>query len=178
MTDHPFTPSPVTPVERVADGDRWTLVFVRELRHPPAEVWHALTDPDQLRAWSPFTADRPLDTMGDVTLHMIDGDDEVSMAGVVHHADAPRLLVYLWGDDLLRWELEPSGGGTRLTLRHTVEAEPWLPRVAAGWHLCLDVAERYLDGDPVGPIVGAAAKDHGWDALHDAYAAQLGVNDG
>ena len=32
----------------------------------------------------------------------------------------------------------------------------WLSKVAAGWHICLDVAERQLAGDPVGRIVADA----------------------
>ena len=39
----------------------------------------------------------------------------------------------------------------------------------------LDVAERLLDGDPVGPIRGEDAKNYGWDRLHDAYAETLGT---
>ena len=31
------------------EGERWTLVLVRDLRHPPAKVWTALTDPEHLR---------------------------------------------------------------------------------------------------------------------------------
>jgi hypothetical protein len=45
--------------------------------------------------------------------------------------------------------------------------------VAAGWHLCLDVAERMLDGEPIGPIRGQDAMNHGWQELHDAYAERL-----
>ena len=44
------------------DGEKWTLVLVRELRHPPKKVWQALTDPAQLREWAPFDADRSLGT--------------------------------------------------------------------------------------------------------------------
>ena len=33
------------------NGDTWTLVLVRDLRHPPAKVWRALTEPEQLREW-------------------------------------------------------------------------------------------------------------------------------
>jgi hypothetical protein len=50
-----------------------------------------------------------------------------------------------------------------------------MPRTAAGWHLCLIVAERLLDGHPIGPITGEEAKKYGWDAIHDAYAAKFGV---
>lgn len=41
-----------------------TLVLVRELRHPPAKVWKALTEPDQLREWAPCDADRSLEAGG------------------------------------------------------------------------------------------------------------------
>src|SRR5262245_14649660 len=29
------------------DGDKWTLILVRELRHSPEKVWQAITDPAQ-----------------------------------------------------------------------------------------------------------------------------------
>ena len=44
---------------------------------------------------------------------------------------------------------------------------------AAGWHLCLEVLERLLAGDPVPPVRGRDALEHGWTALHDRYAGQL-----
>ena len=39
------------PAEIQKNGDEWTLVLVRELRHPPARVWEAITDPAHLREW-------------------------------------------------------------------------------------------------------------------------------
>jgi uncharacterized protein YndB with AHSA1/START domain len=157
--------------ESTADG--WVLVLVRQLRHPPAKVWAALTDPTQLAAWAPFTAERSLTEPGDLTLTMIDGDDRVDLAATVTKADAPTLLEYRWGSDLLRWELAAARDGTRLTLRHQVGDRDDLARAAAGWHLCLDVAEHLLDGDPVPPVRGQEALRHGWKELHDQYAAQL-----
>jgi hypothetical protein len=47
--------------------------------------------------------------------------------------------------------------------------------VAAGWHLCLDVAEHLLDGQPIGPIRGQDALNYGWDELNDGYAKKLGI---
>jgi uncharacterized protein YndB with AHSA1/START domain len=157
------------------DEDRPTLVFVRELRHPPARVWQALTEPDQLRAWAPYTADRSLAGPGDATLTMFArGDEEAdALPASVTRAEPPRLLEYTLGGDRLVWELEPSGAGTRLTLSHTVAGDDWVPKVAAGWHLCFDVAERLLDGQPVAPIRGEDAIEHGWQELHDAYAERL-----
>ena len=77
--------------------------------------------------------------------------------------------------DLLRWELAPTPTGTRLTLSHTVADRSWLSKVAAGWHICLDVAERWLDGAPIGRIVANDAKQAGWDPLNAAYGARFGV---
>jgi hypothetical protein len=52
-----------------------------------------------------------------------------------------------------------------------------LATAAAGWHLCLRVAEHLLDGDPIPPIRGSQALEYGWQELHDAYAARLGVSE-
>ena len=173
MNPSAFEPGPLASVDYEASEDRWTLVFVRDLVHPPATVWAALTDPDQLRAWAPFVADRDLARTGEATLTMIDGDTTEDLPAVVRRADPPSVLEYTWGDDLLRWELEPTAAGTRLTLRHTVQDRDLLPKVAAGWHLCLVVAERLLDGRPIEPIRGEDAMNYGWKELHDAYAAEL-----
>jgi uncharacterized protein YndB with AHSA1/START domain len=158
---------------RVDDGPRPTLVFVRRSPHPPDKIWVALTDPDGLAAWAPFVTDRPLDEPGPVVLTLTDGDVTEEHAGRVLRATPPTLLEYTWGDDLLRWKLEPDGTGTRLTLRHRVDDADWLARVAAGWHLCVVVADRMLDGRPVGRIVGQRAKEFGWDDLHAAYTRSL-----
>jgi uncharacterized protein YndB with AHSA1/START domain len=171
-----FDPGPLAEVSTDTSGPRPTIIFVRELRHAPDKVWEALTDPDQVSQWAPFTPNRSLASTGPAVLRMTDEGRTEESPAVVTRVEPPALLEYTWGEDRLVWLLEPNGhGGTRLTLRHTVEHPEWLPRVAAGWHICLVVAERLLDGRPIGPIVGREAKRHGWDALHDAYAAALGV---
>jgi uncharacterized protein YndB with AHSA1/START domain len=170
-----FETGPLAEVDFHPEGERATLVFVRTLRHPPEKVWSALTDPAQLREWAPYTADRSLAGRGDATLTMIDGDVAEDLPATVSRADPPSLLEYTLGGDLLRWELAAEGSGTRLTLRHTVQSTDWLPKVAAGWHLCLLVAERLLDGRPIAPIRGEDARNFGWEELHDAYAEVLGV---
>lgn len=74
--------------------------------------------------------------------------------------------------------LAPVPGGTRLTLRHTPADRDWAAKVAAGWHICLAVADRLPGGDPVGPIVGQNARNYGWDDLSEAYAKRLGAGQG
>jgi uncharacterized protein YndB with AHSA1/START domain len=175
MNTMPFDPGPPADVDCQPSDDRWTLVFVRDFRHAPDKVWAALTEPAQLREWAPFVTDRPLDRTGDATLTMIDGERSEDLPATVIRAEPPVLLEYTWGTDLLRWDLVPTGAGTRLTLRHTVQSQDWVPKVAAGWHICLSVAERLIDGQPVGPILGERARDYGWDELVDTYAKTLGI---
>jgi uncharacterized protein YndB with AHSA1/START domain len=175
MSRTTFEPGPLAEVACLASDDRWTLVFVRDLRHPPEKVWAALTEPAQLREWAPYTADRNLSDPGEATLTMIDSDQPMDLPASVEHAEAPTLLVYTLGTDLLRWELAATDAGTRLTLRHTVADQDWVPKVAAGWHLCLLVAEHLLADQPIPPIRGAQARDYGWEQLHDRYAETLGI---
>jgi hypothetical protein len=92
----------------------------------------------------------------------------------VTRVDAPRLLEYRWGDNDMRWQLEPVGGGTRLTLWHNIDRR-YIAMGAAGWHICLDVLARLVDGEPLGRIVGGEAMKFEWPRLHTEYAAQFGI---
>jgi len=93
----------------------------------------------------------------------------------VKRAEAPRLLEYSWGGGDLRWALEPLGSGTRLTLWHNIDRR-FIAWGAAGWHICFDVLERLLAGEPIGRIVGAEAMNFGgWQRLNADYAKQFGV---
>ncbi len=175
MNTTDFQPGPLADVDCLTGDQEWTLVFVRDLRHPPEKVWAALTDPDQVGKWAPYTVDRSLATPGDLTLTMVGGDTPQELPATVGRAEAPTLLEYSWGTSLLRWELAATGTGTRLTLRQTVEDPDWVPKVAAGWHLCIVVAEHLLAGQPIEPIRGEDAYRYGWRDLYDAYAEKLGL---
>ncbi|MEU8817131.1 SRPBCC domain-containing protein [Actinoplanes sp. NPDC048796] len=158
-----------------AAGERWTLVFVREFRQAPAVVWAALTEPEQLDRWAPFVPVRHLGSLGETTLTMVDGAVREPVPAVVLRAEAPVVLEYSWGADLLRWELEDNQGGTRLILRHTLSQPGSQAMVAAGWHLCADVLRRLLDGRPAGVIRGSDAKNHGFEELRAAYAKKFEI---
>jgi hypothetical protein len=106
--------------------------------------------------------------------------EDAETPGPAMHAEVtvvqqPTLLEYTWGDEVVRWELTAIPEGTSLTLRHTLSQPGMTSAVAAGWHICLDVADALLAGRPVGPIVGGTAREFGWDDLNEAYAKELGV---
>jgi len=161
-----YDPGPARGAQVRKDGEKWTLILVRELRHPPEKVWQALTDPAHLREWAPFVTDGSLGTVGTVNLTWT-GTPQVLETRVTR-ADAPRVLEY--GD--MRWELEPFVGGTRLTLWHSIDRR-FIAWGAAGWHICLDVLDRLLAGEAIGLIVGAAALKFGWQRLNTEYARQF-----
>lgn len=173
-TREKYVPGPATAAEVRKDGDRWTLILVRELRHSPSTVWDALTDPAELREWAPFDADRNLGATGPATLSTVATPAPVISETSVTRADAPRLLEFSWGGNDIRWELEPLSTGTRLTLWHNI-GRKFVAMGAAGWHICLDVLDRLLAGHPIGRIVGGDAMKHEWQRLNAEYSKQFGV---
>jgi uncharacterized protein YndB with AHSA1/START domain len=171
-----YTPGPANIARIQKDGAKWTLVLVRELRHPPEKVWQAITDPVHLREWAPFDADGSLAAAGTtVKLTTVGAPTPRVTQTIVRRADAPRSLEYTWGDFDMRWELEALGGGTRMTLWTNI-GRPFISMGAAGWHICFDVLDRHLAGNPLGRIVGPEAMKFGrWQRLNAEYAEQFGV---
>jgi len=177
MTDRElYTPGPASGAQIRKDGENWTLILVREMRHSPEKVWQALTDPAHLREWAPFEADGSLDTVGTtVKLSTVGAPTPHITETIVTRADAPKVLEYNWGDHDMRWELEACGGRTRLTLWTNI-GRRFISMGAAGWHICFDVLDRLLNGTPIGRIAGGEAmKFGGWQRLNAEYAKQFGM---
>lgn len=171
-----YQPGPAAGAGIRKDGEKWTLVLVRDLSHPPAKVWTALTEPGHLREWAPFDSDRNLGAVGTATLTAVGAPTPLASETKVKRADAPKLLVYSWGGSDIRWELEPLGnGGTRLTLWHNIDRK-YIAMGAAGWHVCLDVLDAHIAGRTIGRIVGPEAmRFGGWLRLVAEYSAQFGI---
>jgi hypothetical protein len=165
-----YSPGPASGARVRKDGEKWTLILVRELRHSPEKVWQALTDPAHLREWAPFVADGSLGTVG-ATVNLTWVGTSTPIETKVTRAEEPRLLEY--GD--IRWELEPFGAGARLTLWHSIDRR-FVSWGAAGWHISLDVLDLFLNGTPIGQIAGGdAMKSAGWQRLRTEYAKLFGV---
>lgn len=165
-----YSPGPAGGARVQKAGDKWTLILVRDLHHPPEKVWQALTDPAQLREWAPFVADENLAQPGS-TVGLTWVGNPTPLQIKITRVDPPWLLEY--GD--MRWELEAVDRGTRLTLWHAIDRR-FIAWGAAGWHIAFDVLDRLLAGEPLGRIVGVdAMKFAGWKRLVAEYAKQFKV---
>ena len=172
-----YAPGPATGALVRKEGEAWTLVLERIFGHPPEKVWRALTEPAHLREWAPFDADGSLSRTGAaVKLTTVATPKPQFFEPRIAVADPPQLLEFNWGSQTLRWTLERFGSGTRLVLWHNIERR-FISMGAAGWHICFDVLERSLSGNPLGRIVGADAMKFDWPRLNREYAKQFELSE-
>jgi uncharacterized protein YndB with AHSA1/START domain len=131
--------------------DRPALRFERRLRHPAEAVWRAVTDPDELSYWFPARITGDLEPGGRMTF-TFPGDAFPPSEGEVKEYDPPHRFAFSWGEEDLRFEIEPDGDGSILRFTHVLEARDAAARDAAGWHVCLDkLDERLAGGAPEAP---------------------------
>jgi uncharacterized protein YndB with AHSA1/START domain len=156
-------------------GGKAVLRFERQFAHSPEKVFRAISDGAELAHWFPATVEMELRTGAAIRFEFPDADVDAP-GGEVLDVDPPRLLVYTWGNDVLRWEIVPEGGGCRLHFTHTVTGDDDWParlqaaRHAAGWDVCLAALEARLEvGKPGEPD---------WFAREEAYLERFGLADG
>ncbi len=146
-------------------GDQWRLRFRRELHHPPAKVWNALTRPEHLAAWFPQRIVGPWEVGARLRFEMEGG----SFEGEVLRVEPGRLLEFMWGTDKITLEVAPHGSGSMLTLLDTFDEVGKAARDGAGWHTCLDFLEHDLAATPV-----PWDTRQRWEAVHPGYVAKFG----
>ena len=156
-------------------GDKAVLRFERRLAHPPEKVFRAISDGAELAHWFPARLQMELRAGAPIRFEFPDADVDAP-GGEVLEVDPPKLLVYTWGDDVLRWEIVPEEPGCRLHFTHTVTgADDWPARLqaarhAAGWDGCLAALVTRLDGREPGEV--------DWFARNQAYVERFGLADG
>jgi uncharacterized protein YndB with AHSA1/START domain len=148
------------------DG-RPTLRFTRRLAHPPEKVWRALTEPEHLAVWFPSSIEGERKE-GAALQFVFPHGEGPTIEGEMITYDPPSVLEYRWGDEVLRFTLEPADGGTHLTFVNTFDDIGKAARDAAGWHACLDALEYDVDGDkpPWSP-------EQRWAQVHPHYVEHL-----
>jgi uncharacterized protein YndB with AHSA1/START domain len=154
----------------LTDGTRPAVRLERRLPDPPEVVWSALTEREQLRTWFPCDVIVDAWVSGAAISFAFDPDVlDLTLTGEVLEVDEPRLLVFTWGEETLRFELSSDGDGTLLALTDELPANA-AARNAAGWDSCLD------------RLAGLAQVSDAWQPRFAAYAARfepvLGHQDG
>jgi uncharacterized protein YndB with AHSA1/START domain len=136
----------------------------RRLPDPPEVVWQAITDRDQLKVWFPcdvIVAGGSWKAGAAITFPFPSDVIDMTLTGEVLEVDAPHRLAFTWGEEVLRFELVPAGGGTLLVLIDELPPSA-AARNAAGWDDCLD------------RLVGLDPEDGAWRKRFETYAAAFG----
>jgi uncharacterized protein YndB with AHSA1/START domain len=134
-------------------------------------VWRAITEPGELAHWFPSQVQGEFRAGGELSFHFehMPLDAPSTMTGRVTEFDPPRRFAFMWGEDHLRFELEPapdSEDACVLRLTVLLDARDKAARDAAGWHVCLDRLERALaaeHGD------GGLGSEREWRGLYEEY---------
>jgi uncharacterized protein YndB with AHSA1/START domain len=151
----------MTEATLLTDRARPAVRLERRLPDPPAVVWRALTEREQLRSWFPsdvIVAGGRWQVGAPITFPFPPEVIDMTLTGQVLEVDEPNVLAFTWGEETLRFELSPEDGGARLVLID--ELPPGAAaRNAAGWQTCLD------------RLAGVEPAPDGWRQRFEAYAA-------
>ena len=134
--------------------DHIDVRFERHYPRPVETVWSAITDPVRLADWMGVAHVEPF--VGGRFELMLDGPHPSTGRVVVW--DPPRVLEFSWSnthapDSVVRYELSPEGGGTRLVFTHRRMPYANSALMLPGWHHLLGRLGRALEGAVVaGPL--------------------------
>jgi uncharacterized protein YndB with AHSA1/START domain len=139
-------------------------VLKQMLDAPPALVWPAITDPDQMRQWffeaiEDFKAETGFETKFNVEC---DGREFLHLWNVTEVIPQKR-IAYRWrydgypGDSAVTWELSETANGTELLFTHVFresfpQDDPIFTREACrkGWHYFIaESLPAFLEGNPL-----------------------------
>jgi uncharacterized protein YndB with AHSA1/START domain len=152
----------MTDAALVTGGTRPAVRLERHLADPPAVVWQALTDREQLRSWFPcdvIVSGGRWVVGAAISFPFPPDVIDMTLTGEVLEVDEPTTLAFTWGEEeTLRFELTPDGDGTRLVLIDELRAGA-AARNAAGWQDCLD------------RLAGLEPAPDAWQSRFDKYAA-------
>lgn len=161
-----------------ADGHQ-TLIWERPLQHGIEQVWHTLTDGNEVRTWARASWDFEPRVGGAMTLildHGAQAEDQIRDQGRVSAWQPQRLLEFTinyynangpdTGEHVLRFALAPDGDGCILHFSDRFAVGQRVPNsIACGWHFMLDRLEEHL----VGTAADWSARDAEMERIYWRY---------
>lgn len=152
-------------LESVEGGYR--AIFERHLNHGVEQVWAMLTENEKLAAWFTELKVNELRKGGYIKFDMGDGTfEEMEILELTDEA----VLEYTWGEDIVRFELSKESEGCNLVLIEKInKLTDHTPRDLAGWHVCLDVIEKLLDGKTI------HSRNEEWQKWYEHYVKAVEV---
>src|SRR3954451_12205618 len=154
----------MTDATLLTDRGRPAVRLERDLPDPPAVVWRALTQREQLRSWFPsdvIVEGGRWKVGATISFPFPPEVIDMTLTGEVLEVEEPSILAFTWGEETLRFELEPRGEGTRLVLIDELPARA-AARNTAGWEGCLD------------RLGGLEPNSDAWRPRFEKYAAAFG----
>lgn len=141
----------IQPADFSRDGGSVIARFQLTLDNHVEEVWDALTRPDRLPQW---LAPGEIEPRVGGAARMDFGDSGIVIESTVTAFEPCRLLAYSWSGPReparpVRWEIEPLGAGSVLTLTLVTPASDDPDRAAAGWAAHLEMLAAALAGVPI-----------------------------
>lgn len=140
-------------------GSLPSVTLVRRIKAPPAKVWAAITQADQMMQWWSPDAGPTLSVVADVrpggrfsvVFRLLDGSEH-NPTGIYREVVPEKTLVFTWEwagsperESLVTFRLEPFDGGTELTLIHErLPDEAARQSHEAGWSGLLDKLPAFL----------------------------------
>ena len=136
-------------IERTDDA--FTARLQRELDHPPAAIWAMLTEPGRFVDWL-APGEIELREGGAAKLNFVDSGIVIDSA--VTAFEPERVLEYSWSGPgepsrPLRFEIDPTATGCRLTMILGTPLDEDIARSCAGWEAHLMMLLAALEGVPI-----------------------------
>lgn len=136
----------------------------RRLNHAVEDVWAMLTDNDLLEQWFQELQVGDLREGGFMNFDM---SDDIHEKLQITKLKTFSVLEFDWFGDEVRFELYSERDGCLLIFKEKVNTLTEQTRKdLAGWHVCLDVIQALLDGQPI-------QREAEWEKWHEKYVQAL-----
>lgn len=153
--------SPKSPANRRGTvtrlGENYQLRFERHIPHSRQRIWEAIATETGLSLWFPAEASWESFEVGSRIDFAFPPEANTGGApcppGMITAIDRPHTFAFLWGTELMRFELLEEVGGTLLVFTHHINAteKPDAAKFAAGWQVCFEVLDHHLSGSKPPP---------------------------